>query len=120
MNMPRTSSGAFSCEFPEILRRARIMASGFLVSSTEPASATNSRVRERVMRTTTANMRPRNSTKTAIRMKTMIAAPPLPRERNRPKRRAWKNNSDARVKMPAKTAAIIMVRTSLFMMWVSS
>src|SRR5690606_40888661 len=36
-NMPRTSSGACSRGPPEILRRAEIIASGFLVSSTAPA-----------------------------------------------------------------------------------
>ena len=35
---------------PSILRKAEIMASGFLVSSTEPASARNSRERDKASR----------------------------------------------------------------------
>src|SRR4051812_48863350 len=66
----RGSSPRFS-----ILRSAEIMASGFLVSSTDPASAKNSRERDKASRTTSDNAQASAISATA-RMTTMNAPPP--------------------------------------------
>src|SRR4029079_2102880 len=58
-----------------IFRNAEIMASGFLVSSTDPASARNSRDRDSARRTSWENNQASAISKTA-RMMTMTAAPP--------------------------------------------
>src|SRR3954452_3522157 len=58
-----------------ILRRAEIMASGFLVSSTEPASASNSRLRDSASFTTCDNSQASMISATAM-MTTMTAPPP--------------------------------------------
>src|SRR5205823_10661117 len=59
-----------------ILRSAVIMASGFLVSSTEPASASNSRDRDSASLTTCDNSQASRISATAM-MIAMIAPPPL-------------------------------------------
>src|SRR5438270_3961220 len=59
-----------------ILRSAVIMASGFLVSSTEPASASNSRDRDRASLTTCDNSQASRISTTA--MITAMTAPPAP------------------------------------------
>src|SRR6266436_250046 len=59
-----------------ILRSAEIMASGFLVSSTEPASARNSRDRDSASLTTCDNSQA--TTIKAIAMMTTMTAPPPP------------------------------------------
>src|SRR5260221_9526485 len=59
---------------PSILRSAEIMASGFLVSSTEPASASSSRDRESASLTTCDNSQA--SMISAIATITMMIAPP--------------------------------------------
>src|SRR6202011_1268330 len=61
-----------------ILRSAEIMASGFLVSSTEPASASNSRDRDSASRTSCDNSQARASSATATMTTTMTAPPPEP------------------------------------------
>src|SRR5215210_673458 len=58
-----------------ILRSAEIIASGFLVSSTEPASARNSRERDSAKRTTSDRNQASAISATAIRI-AMIAPPP--------------------------------------------
>lgn len=55
MNISRTSDGAFTAALPEIFCSAEIIASGFLVSSTAPASARYSRFRESANRITIAS-----------------------------------------------------------------
>ncbi|MCY1248567.1 hypothetical protein D9M72_620110 [compost metagenome] len=70
-NIPRNSSGASTFDWPETLRSAEIMASGFLVSSTAPASATYSRVRDRVMRMTAARPKPITPMARPIRIRGM-------------------------------------------------
>src|SRR4051812_10011685 len=59
-----------------ILRSAEIMASGFLVNSTEPASARYSRERDSASRTTSDNAQASAISATA-RMTTITAPPPL-------------------------------------------
>src|SRR6266581_3943302 len=59
---------------PSILRSAEIMASGFLVSSTEPASASSSRDRDSASLTTCDNSQARMIS--AIATITMMIAPP--------------------------------------------
>ena len=59
-----------------ILRSAVIMASGFLVSSTEPASASNSRDRDSASLTTCDNSQASRISATA--MMTAMIAPPAP------------------------------------------
>src|SRR5437764_6077823 len=61
---------------PSILRSAEIMASGFLVSSTEPASARNSRDRDSASFTTCDSSHA--TTISAIAMMTTTTAPPPP------------------------------------------
>src|SRR6187399_1774999 len=58
-----------------ILRSAEIMASGFLVSSTDPASASNSRDRDSASLTTCDNSQASRISTTAT-MTTMTAPPP--------------------------------------------
>src|SRR5260370_8549400 len=58
-----------------IWRSAEIMASGFFVSSTDPASAKSSRDRDRASRTSCDNSQASAISATAIMM-TKIAAPP--------------------------------------------
>src|SRR6185312_2665196 len=60
-----------------ILRKAEIMASGFLVSSTEPASASSSRDRDSAKRTSCDSSHASPISATATMMMT-IAAPPEP------------------------------------------
>src|SRR5579871_5187258 len=60
---------------PSILRRAEIMASGFFVSSTEPASARYSRERDSASRTSCDKAQASTISTTASTM-TKIAAPP--------------------------------------------
>src|SRR4029453_8040083 len=62
---------------PSILRSAVIMASGFLVSSTDPASASNSRDRDSASFTTCDNSQASRIRAIAI-ITTMIAPPPEP------------------------------------------
>ena len=62
---------------PSILRSAEIMASGFLVSSTEPASARYSRCRDSAKRITIDSSHASASSASAMRIAT--TAPPLPR-----------------------------------------
>src|SRR5579871_6418252 len=62
---------------PSILRSAEIMASGFLVSSTEPASARYSRERDNASRTICESSQASAISATATMMMT-IAAPPEP------------------------------------------
>src|SRR4029077_20297708 len=59
---------------PSILRSAEIIASGFFVSSTEPASARYSRCRDRAKRTTIDRIQHNATIATAIR----LAAPAPP------------------------------------------
>ena len=61
---------------PSILRSAEIMASGFLVSSTEPASASNSRERDSAMRITSDSTQATAMSPMAMRIATP-APPPL-------------------------------------------
>src|SRR5581483_2203795 len=60
---------------PSILRRAEIMASGFFVSSTEPASARYSRERDNASLTTCDTSQATTISTTAMMM-TTIAPPP--------------------------------------------
>src|SRR5438552_14172631 len=60
---------------PSILRSAEIMASGFLVNSTDPASASNSRDRDSASLTTCDNSQASTISTTAT-ITTMIAPPP--------------------------------------------
>src|SRR5947209_6095997 len=60
---------------PSILRSAEIMASGFLVNSTEPASAKNSRERDSASRTSCDRAQASAISATA-RMMMKIAPPP--------------------------------------------
>src|ERR1700735_3998496 len=60
---------------PSILRSAEIMASGFFVSSTEPASASNSRERDSASRTSCDNSQA-SAISAPARMMTMMAPPP--------------------------------------------
>src|SRR3977135_1435566 len=60
-----------------ILRSAEIMASGFFVSSTDPASASSSRDRDSASRTTCDNSQA-SMISTTARMTTTIAPPPEP------------------------------------------
>ena len=60
---------------PSILRKAEIMASGFLVNSTDPASARNSRERDSASRTTTESSQA-SAISAIARMTTTIAPPP--------------------------------------------
>ncbi len=62
---------------PSILRSAEIMASGFLVSSTEPASARNSRLRDSAKRITIDSSHATAISAIAMTM-AMPPAPPLP------------------------------------------
>src|SRR6201999_1965605 len=62
---------------PSILRSAEIMASGFLVSSTEPASARNSRERDSASLTSCDSAQATTISTTASTM-TRMAAPPPP------------------------------------------
>src|SRR6266478_6380809 len=62
---------------PSILRSAEIMASGFLVSSTEPASAKSSRDRDSASLTTCDNSQA-SMIRAIATMTTMIAPPPEP------------------------------------------
>ena len=66
---------------PSILRSAEIMASGFLVSSTEPASARYSRCRDSAKRMTMDKIQTTAISTTAIMM--AMPAPPLRRRRHR-------------------------------------
>src|SRR5438552_14374502 len=59
---------------PSILRSAEIMASGFFVSSTDPASASNSRERDKASLTTCESSQASRISATATM--TMITAPP--------------------------------------------
>src|SRR6478735_4091210 len=61
---------------PSILRSAEIIASGFFVSSTDPASARYSRERDSASRTTTERSHATAISATAIRI--AITAPPDP------------------------------------------
>src|ERR1700760_1694360 len=60
---------------PSILRKAEIMASGFLVSSTDPASARNSRERDKASRTSCDSAQASAISATASRT-TRMAPPP--------------------------------------------
>src|SRR5947208_17194543 len=60
-----------------ILRSAVIMASGFLVSSTEPASASNSRDRDSASLTTCDNSQASRISATAMMIAMMAPPPPL-------------------------------------------
>src|SRR6266705_768372 len=61
-----------------ILRSAEIMASGFFVNSTEPASASSSRDRDSASRTSCDNNQASAISTTATMMTTMAAPPPEP------------------------------------------
>ena len=62
---------------PSIFRKAEIMASGFLVNSTDPASARNSRERDSANRISTDNSQASATSATAITSATTF--PPRPR-----------------------------------------
>src|SRR6202023_2228491 len=62
---------------PSILRSAEIMASGFLVSSTDPASASNSRERDSASRTSCDNSQASAISATAMMMTTTAPPPEL-------------------------------------------
>ena len=118
---------ACSSPRPSILRSAEIMASGFLVSSTEPASARNSRCRDSAKRMTIDSIQA--TTISAIAMTMAMPAPPflslLPPLREPPPQNAlWKNSrntiSPKNEITPAITTAITSMRTSPLRMWVSS
>src|SRR5260370_1403322 len=138
----RGSSPRFS-----ILRSAEIMASGFFVSSTDPASAKSSRDRDSASRTSCDNSQASAISATAIIM-TKIAAPPpelfrsLPEEDEeesdeddhdepppelqlppalQPKLVKLLNNSSAKKPTtPAMITAITIICTSPLRTWVSS
>src|ERR1700710_1471520 len=61
-----------------ILRSAEIMASGFLVSSTDPASASSSRDRDSASRTTCDNSQASPISATAMMMTMTAPPPPVP------------------------------------------
>src|SRR5271154_3055555 len=71
--MPEGTAGISA--WPSILRSAEIMASGFLVSSTDPASARYSRERDSASRTSCDSAQASTISTTAMTM-TRIAAPP--------------------------------------------
>src|SRR6202166_3988237 len=127
-----------------ILRSAEIMASGFLVSSTDPASASNSRERDSASRTSCDNSQARASRATAMMTTTMTAPPPEPllslfeedddeeeEEDEDPDDHPppelqlklvniRKNSSAKKPTTPAMITAITMICTSPLRMWVSS
>ena len=72
---PRSRNGRRSCAAPPII------ASGFWVSSTAPASARYSRRRDTAKRSASARKRARMKMATATRMRTMAPPPPLPLDR---------------------------------------
>src|SRR6202048_1664381 len=125
-----------------ILRSAEIMASGFLVSSTDPASASNSRERDSASLTTCDNSQAITISATAI-MTTTIAPPPEPllslseEEEDEEERdddqddppplefqdrlvNIRKNSSPKKPTTPAMITAITISCTSPLRMWVSS
>ena len=113
---------------PSILRSAEIMASGSLVSSTEPASARYSRFRDNAKRITTDSS---HATATSAMAMTMAKPPPpLPRspsldrppppQRQPPWNTIRNSNSAKKPITPAITVAITNIRTSRLRIWVSS
>ena len=120
-----------------IFRRAEIIASGFLVSSTAPASARNSRERESAKRTTSDRNQARKIAATATRIARMAPPPPFlspsddeeddDEERPLPKlqfelelKNKRKKISAAKPTTPAMMTAITISCTSPLRMWVSS
>src|SRR3977135_2932010 len=131
-----------------ILRSAEIMASGFFVSSTDPASASSSRDRDSASFTTCDNSQASMISTTAI-MTTMVAAPPPepllsllededdeedddgeesdeddhdepPVEFHARLVNIRKNSSPKKPTTPAMITAITIICTSPLRMWVSS
>src|ERR1700730_7266217 len=125
-----------------ILRKAEIIASGFLVSSTDPASASSSRDRDSASFTTCDNSQATTISATAI-MTTTIAPPPpepllsLSEEEDEEERdddqddppplefqdrlvNIRKNSSPKKPTTPAMITAITISCTSPLRMWVSS
>jgi hypothetical protein len=109
-------------EFPATLRSAPIIASGCCVSSTAPASARNSRLRDSAMRSTTASPRAIASSASPIGNSTTL--PPSRRSedevRNRTRPVPRSTISATRLMMPAKIAAITPSRASPLRTCVSS
>src|SRR5262249_30891608 len=126
---------------PSILRSAVIMASGFFVSSTEPASARYSRERDSASFTTCESSQA--TTISAIAMMTTMTAPPpelllslldeedeeedddeedqsLPDEFHRRLVNIRKNNSPKKPTTPAMMTATTISCTSPLRIWVSS
>ena len=117
---------------PSILRSAEIIASGSFVSSTEPASASSSRERDRAKRTTSD--RPHARPIRAIARSTMANAPPPflspsdEEDDDRPPppklqlelKKMRKNSSAKKPITPAMTTAITSNCTSPLRIWVSS
>ncbi len=141
---PAPAPGAWISECPAILRSAEIMASGSLVSSTEPASARNSRLRDRAKESAMASRRAMMKMATAMRMRTMAPPPPPPLPLLRPRLRdeppphppppqfpppevdqrsargARMRRSPTSEMTPTKTAETTSSWTSRFSIWVSS
>src|SRR6266478_7009642 len=102
---------------PSILRSAEIIASGFLVSSTEPASARYSRLRESAKRMTIDSIQATAMRRTAMRIAT--PAPlrsPLsrpPRQRNPPWNSRRKTSSAKNAITPAMITAITSMHVAV-------
>src|SRR5437588_5383000 len=116
-------------EWPSILRNALIIASGFLVKSTEPASAMNSRERDMAKRMTIESPQEIAMIAIAIRITMMIAAPFLSRSRERevagkrgPRAKGKSTlrivTSAMKAKSPAKMTAITIIWVSRLRIWV--
>src|ERR1700737_811990 len=130
-----------------ILRSAEIMASGFFVNSTDPASARSSRERDSASRTSCDNSQASAISTTAMMMTRIAAPPPEPflslseedeedsdeDDHDEPPLRLQpppelqpklvklrKNNSAKKPTTPAMIPAITIICTSPFLMWVSS
>ena len=109
---------------PSILRSAEIIASGFLVSSTEPASARYSRRRDSANRMTIDRTHASVMSTTAIRIATPAPLrspfPRPPRQRKPPWNSRRKMSSAKNAITPAIITAITSMRTSPLRMWVNS
>src|SRR6266478_478065 len=126
-----------------ILRSAEIMASGFFVNSTDPASASSSRERDSASRTSCDNSQASAISTIATMMTTMAAPPaepfrspseeddedddeeddhddPPPPELQLKLVNIRKNNSAKKPTTPAMITAITIICTSPLRMWVSS
>src|SRR4051794_5104901 len=120
-----------SSPLPEIFIKAEIIASGFLVSSTEPASARYSRERDSAKRITSESAQASAISASAIRIATKAPPPPLlfeselldERDDDEPLQRGStssqrKTSSPKNEITPAMTTAVTIMRTSSLRMCV--